>query len=339
MLPDHAAKTIRDRFFSSKPVLRAIAGMALVCAAGAVSAQPGFPSKPIRLILGFAPGGATDLIARSLGSGLGAALGQPIVVENKAGAGGLIANEYVAKAAPDGYTLLLGSAAAFSILPHLTAKLPYDPDKDFAAVAPFARISSVLIVNASLPVTSIRELVAYAKQRPDSLNYASNGNGGMLHIGMEIFLSMAGIRMTHVPYNNLGLAMQHIVSGEIQAMLISPVLAMSQVRSGRVRALGISTARRSEYVPDIPSIDEAGVKGYNSYTWFGVFAPAGTPHPIIERLNAAINSVSGQADMIEQLRKDAAERFPGTPEDLATLVRVELDMYGKVIRQIGLQKQ
>lgn len=339
MSPNLTVLSLLGRFLSPTRIPAAIGVVAMLCAFGQVSAQQNFPSKPIRLILGFAPGGATDLIARSLGAGLGAALGQPIVVENKAGAGGLIANEYVAKATPDGYSLLLGSAAAFSILPHLAAKLPYDPVKDIAAVAPFARISSVLIVNAALPVTSVRELVAYAKQKPDGLNYASNGNGGMLHIGMEIFQSMAGIHMTHVPYNNLGLAMQHIVSGEIQAMLISPVLAMSQVRSGRVRALGITTLRRSEYVPEIPTIDEAGVKGYNSYTWFGVFAPAGTPRPVIERLNASINSVSAQPEMIEQLRKDAAERFPGTPEDLATLVRVELEMYGKVIRQIGLQKQ
>ena len=317
-------------------VLR-LACVALACV-GTASAQSGFPSKPIRLVIGFSPGAAVDTVSRTLGAGLGA-LGQPVIMENKPGAAGIVGNEYVAKAAADGYTLLAGVTAPFSIVPNLVAKLPYDPIKDYAAVAPFARSGSVLVVNASLPVNSIKEFIAYAKERPGQLNYASNGNGGILHMGMEMFSSMAGIRMAHVPYNNLMIGLQHVASGELQAMFISPTNAMPLVQGGRLRALGIATAQRSELVPNIPTLDEEGLKGFSFSVWYGLFAPAGTPRAVVNVLNAAVNAALQQPDIAERLRKSAAERFPGTPEDLAALVRTELAMYGKVAREIGLAKQ
>jgi tripartite-type tricarboxylate transporter receptor subunit TctC len=311
--------------------------MALICA-GTAGAQSGYPNKPIRLIIGFSPGAAVDTVSRTLGAGL-AALGQPVIMENKPGAAGIVGNEFVARAAPDGYTLLAGTTAPFSIVPNLTAKLPYDPVKDYAAVAPFARSASILVVNASLPVNSVKEFIAYARERPGQLNYASNGNGGILHMGMEMFSTMAGIRMVHVPYNNLMTGLGHVASGELQVMFISPTNAMPLVQGGRLRALGIATLHRSEMVPNIPTLDEEGLKGFNFSVWYGLFAPAGTPRAVVNILNAAVNSAMQQPDIADRLRKSAAERFPGTAEDLAALVRTELDMYAKVARDTGLQKQ
>ena len=186
---------------------------------GTASAQSNYPNKPIRLIIAFGAGAAVDTVSRILGTGLGS-LGQPIIVENKPGAAGILGTEFVARATPDGYTLLSGATASFAIVPHLTAKLSYDPARDFVAVAPFARSASLLVINPSLPANSVKEFIAYAKERPGKLNYASNGNGGTLHLAMEMFSSMAGIRMTHVPYNNLTLGMTHVSTGELQAMFL-----------------------------------------------------------------------------------------------------------------------
>ena len=282
---------------------------------GAASAQSGYPNKPIRLIIAFGAGAAVDTVSRILGS------------------------ELVAHAVPDGYTLLSGATAPFAIVPHITAKLSYDPLKDFTAIAPFARSASLLVINPDLPVRNMKEFIAYAKERPGKLNYASNGNGGTLHLAMEMFSSMAGIHMTHVPYNNLTLGMTHVSSGELQAMFISPTNAMPLVQAGRLRALAIGTPQRSEMVPQIPTVQEEGLKGFGFSTWFGLFAPAGTPREIVSILNAAVNASLQQPDILDRLKKSAAEKWSGTPEDLATLSKAEYDMYGKVAKDIGLQKQ
>ncbi len=305
---------------------------------GAASAQSGYPNKPIRLIIAFGAGAAVDTVSRILGTGLGS-LGQPVIMENKPGAAGILGSELVAHAAPDGYTLLSGATAPFAIVPHITAKLSYDPLKDFTAIAPFARSASLLVINPDLPVRNMKEFIAFAKERPGKLNYASNGNGGTLHLAMEMFSSMAGIHMTHVPYNNLTLGMTHVSSGELQAMFISPTNAMPLVQAGRLRALAIGTPQRSEMVPQIPTVQEEGLKGFGFSTWFGLFAPAGTPREIVSILNAAVNTSLQQPDILDRLKKSAAEKWSGTPEDLATLSKAEYDMYGKVAKDIGLQKQ
>lgn len=321
---------------TSLPVLLSLCATLML--ASNANAQAPYPNKPIRLIIAFGSGAAVDTISRILGTALGS-LGQPVIMENKPGAAGIVGTEFVARAAPDGYTLLSGTTAAFTIVPHITARLPFDPIKDFVAVAPFARSASLLVINTALPVNSVKEFIAYAKERPGKLNYASNGNGGTLHLAMEMFSSMAGIRMTHVPYNNLTLGMTHVSSGELQAMFISPTNAMPLVQAGRLRALAIGTAQRSEMVPQIPTVDEEGVKGFAFSTWFGLFAPAGTPRNIVGILNAAVNASFQQADISDRLKKSAAEKWPGTGEDLAALAKAELEMYGKVARDIGLQKQ
>ena len=225
------------------------------------------------------------------------------------------------------------------MVPHITAKLPYDPLKEVVAIAPFARSASLLVINTGLPVNSVKEFIAYAKERPGKLNYASNGNGGTLHLAMEMFSSMAGIRMTHVPYNNLTIGMTHVAGGKLQAMFISPTNAMPLVQAGRLRALGIGTAQRSEMVPQIPIVQEDGLKGFAFSTWFGLFAPAGTPRNIVNILNNAVKASLQQADISGRLKKSAAEKWSGTGEGLATLAKAELGIYGKVARDIGLEKQ
>jgi tripartite-type tricarboxylate transporter receptor subunit TctC len=302
-----------------------------------VYAQAVYPGKPIRFIIPFPGPGVVDVVGRIMGTGLGS-LGQPIIIENRPGAAGIVGTELAARSAPDGYTLVLGSTASFTIVPHITKSLPFDPLKDFVPVAPYARSAFALIVNAGLPVRSVKEFIAYAKERPGKLNYASNGNGGTLHLAMELFSSLAGIRMTHVPYNNATFGLNHMASGELQAMFISPVTAMPLIKAGRLRALAVGTAQRSEIVPDIPTVQEEGIKGFDLSTWFGLFAPAGTPRDIVSTLNAAANASLKQPDIVDRLRKSAAERWPGTPEDLATLVKAELEMYGKVAKEIGLQR-
>ena len=233
---------------------------------GAASAQSGYPNKPIRLIIAFGAGAAVDTVSRILGTGLGS-LGQPVIMENKPGAAGILGSELVAHAAPDGYTLLSGATAPFAIVPHITAKLSYDPLKDFTAIAPFARSASLLVINPDLPVRNMKEFIAFAKERPGKLNYASNGNGGTLHLAMEMFSSMAGIHMTHVPYNNLTLGMTHVSSGELQAMFISPTnVACTKYTAthspiSQNTAVGLRGLSNSSYVVDSMAERRAKRKG------------------------------------------------------------------------------
>ena len=310
---------------------------ALLTVASTANAQPGYPSKPIRLIVGFAPGGGTDILARALGQPLGELLGQQIIIDNRAGAGGIIATELGAKAAPDGYTLLVGSSAGFAINPNLIAKLPYDPVKDFAPVGMFATLSYAVDVHPSLPAKTVKEFIALARAKPGAINYGSAGQGSSTHLAIEQFALMAGIKMTHVPYKGNTPAMTALMSGEI-AMVFDPVLtSVTMVKSGRVRALAVTTARRSALLPDVPTVAEAGVKGYESGNWFGVFAPAGTPREIAERLNAAVNNAMTRPEMKDKLLSQGADALRGTPADLANLVQSELVKFAKIIKAAGVR--
>ena len=310
---------------------------ALLTVASTANAQPGYPSKPIRLIVGFAPGGGTDILARALGQPLGELLGQQIIIDNRAGAGGIIATELGAKAAPDGYTLLVGSSAGFAINPNLMAKLPYDPVKDFAPVGMFATLSYAVDVHPSLPAKTVKEFIALARAKPGAINYGSAGQGSSTHLAIEQFALMAGIKMTHVPYKGNTPAMTALMSGEI-AMVFDPVLtSVTMVKSGRVRALAVTTARRSALLPDVPTVAEAGVKGYESGNWFGVFAPAGTPREIVERLNAAVNNAMTRPEMKDKLLSQGADALRGTPADLANLVQSELVKFAKIIKAAGVR--
>ncbi len=310
---------------------------ASLCAASVAGAQQSYPNKPIRLIVGFAPGGGTDILARALGQPLAEMLGQQVTIDNRAGAGGIIATELGARAAPDGYTLLVGSSAAFAINPNLMAKLPYDPVKDFAPVGMFATLSYALDVHPSLPVKTLRDFIALARKQPGAINYGSAGQGSSTHLAIEQFAQMAGIKMTHVPYKGNTPAMTALMSGEV-AMVFDPVLtSMPMVKSGRVRALAVTTARRSALLPDVPTVAEAGVKGYEAGNWFGIFAPAGTPREIVERVNAAINKAMTRPDMKDKLLSQGADALSGSPADLAALVQRELAKFAKIIKAAGVR--
>ncbi len=305
---------------------------------GSVSAfAQRYPSKPIRLIVGFAPGGGTDILARALGQPLGELLGQQVIVDNRAGAGGIVATELGAKAPPDGYTLLVGSSAAFAINPNLMAKLPYDPVRDFAPVGMFATLSYALDVHPSLPAKSLKEFLALARGKPGAINYGSAGQGSSTHLAIEQFAMAAGIRMTHVPYKGNTPAMTALMSGEV-AMVFDPVLTSAPLaKSGRVHALAVSTARRSALLPEVPTISEAGVSDFEAGNWFGIFAPAGTPQAIIDRLNAAVNQAMTRSEMKERMLSQGADPLSGSPADLANLVQRELARFAKIVKAAGVR--
>ena len=310
---------------------------AVACAATAAGAQQAYPNKPIRVLVGFAPGGGTDILARALGQPLAELLGQPITIDNRAGAGGIIATELGARAAPDGYTLLVGSSAGFAINPNLMAKLPYDPVRDFAPVGMFATLSYMVDVHPSLPTKTLRDLLALARAKPGAINFGSAGQGSSTHLAIEQFAQMAGVKMTHVPYKGNTPAMTALMSGEV-AMVFDPVLTSAPlVRSGRVRALAVTTAQRSALLPEVPTVAEAGVAGYESGNWFGIFAPAGTPREIVERLNAAINRSMTRPDMKDKLASQGADALTGTPAELAALVQRELAKFAAIIKAAAVR--
>ena len=310
---------------------------ASLCVASAASAQPNYPTKPIRLIVGFAAGGGSDILARALGQPLGELLGQQVTIDNRAGAGGIIATELGARAAPDGYTLLVGSSAGFAINPNLMAKLPYDPVKDFVPVGMFATLSYVVDVHPSLPAKTLKDLLALARAKPGVINYGSAGQGSSTHLAIEQFAQMAGVKMTHVPYKGNTPAMTALMSGEV-GLVFDPVLtSMPMIKSGRVRALAVTTARRSALLPEVPTVAQAGVPGYEAGNWFGIFAPAGTPREIVERVNAAINQAMTRPEMKDKLASQGADALTGSPADLAALVQRELLKFAKIIKAAGVR--
>jgi tripartite-type tricarboxylate transporter receptor subunit TctC len=316
--------------------LKWCAALATGLAVMPVSAQQ-FPAKPIRLIVGFAPGGGTDVLARALAQQLTESLGQTMAVDNRTGAGGMISAELTAKAPPDGYTLLVGSLAAFAINPNLMSKLSYDPVKDFTPVGMFATLSYAVDVHPSLPVKSIRDLIALAKAKPGQLNFGSAGTGSSTQLAIEQFLLAANVRMTHVPYKGNTPAMTALMSGEV-ALVFDPVLtSLPQVKAGRIRALAVTTAKRSSLLPEVPTVAEAGLPGYEAGNWFGIFAPAGTPQTVVDRLNGAINAAMTSPQMKERLQSQGADPLSGTPQQLADLVKSELAKYAKIVKAANIK--
>lgn len=322
----------------NRPTCCAI-GLIACAAASTALAQPAYPAKPIRIVVGFAPGGGTDILARALAQQLTESLGQPVTVDNRPGAGGIIATEHVAKAAPDGHTLVVGSAAGFAINPNLMARLPYDPVKDFTPLGLFASLSYAMVVHPSLPVRSVKALIALAKARPGELNFGSAGTGSSTQLAIEQFLLQAGVRMTHVPYKGNTPAMTALLGGEV-AMVFDPVItSVPQVRAGRIRALAVTTAQRSALLPDVPTVAEGGLPGYATGNWFGLFGPAGLPRAVADRVNEAINKATTSGDMRNRLQSQGAEPLSGTSEDLARHVRSELAKYAVVVKQAGIRIQ
>ena len=299
------------------------------------SAAPKYPSKPVRLLLAFPPGGASDFLGRLLALRMADALGQPVLVENRAGAGGNVGAEVVARAPADGYLILLGNNAILAANAALYPKLNFDPVRDFAPVVLVALQPNILVVHPSLPATNVKELVALAKRRPGELNYASSGSGLAGHLAGELFNSMAGISMVHVPYKGGGPALADLIAGQTQVMFATASSVTAHVRSGRLRALATTTARRPTGFPDLPTVAEAGVPGFEASTWHGLVVPSGTPRPIIDQISASVNTSLRQPDLREKFLAAGAEPAGGTPEAFAEYIRVEVPRWEKVIRQSG----
>ena len=304
---------------------------ALLLPVGGAAAQP-YPVKPVRLVIPYPPGGGSDTIGRPLAQKMGEGLGQQIVVENRGGANGNIGMETVARSAPDGYTLIFALTAQLAINPGLYRKIPYDPVRDFAPISLLGSGGYLLVVHPSLPVKSLKELIALARARPGQIAYSSSGNGSGGHLAVELMNSMAGIRMLHVPYKGGGPALMDLIAGQVQVLFATQLASWPHVQSGRVRALAVSMAKRPESVPDLPTLSEAGLPGYDSGVWYGVLAPAGTPREIVSRLNAEVVRALKQPDYRKLLVGNTIEPIGSPPEQLGEYIKSELLKWAKVIR-------
>jgi len=317
---------------------RLLSALSVLLVATAAAQAQDYPNRPIRMYVGFPPGGAADLVARVVANALSPRLGQPIVIENKAGTGGNAAGEAVARAEPDGYTLLHGPDNLFLVNPHLYARMPFDPLKDLVPVASLAANQLILTVNPSLQATNLREFVELAKKTKPPMFYASIGNGSMHHIGMEMFKRHVGIELTHVPYRGGGPAAVGLLAGEAQVMFGGGSVVPT-IQSGKFRGLATSGARRSPVLPDLPTIGEI-YPGYEVLIWHGTFAPAGTPKPILDRLRKEIAAVLQQPDVRDRLiASGSGEPYVTTPEQFTARIRADNEAFGKVIREIGLKVQ
>jgi tripartite-type tricarboxylate transporter receptor subunit TctC len=295
-----------------------------------------FPSKPIRLIVTFAAGGGTDLVARAVQPKMGEFLGQPVVVENRAGANGAVGADAVAKSAPDGYTLCVCAAGTVAIGPHLT-KQPFDVFRDLAPISLLATSPFVVTVHPSVPAHSIRELIALSKSQPGKLNFGSSGIGGAPHLSTELFKGMTGTAMTHVAYKGLGPAMTDLLGGQIQMMLADVGVVAPHIKGGKLRGLAVSGATRSAVFPDLPTVAEAGVPGYAASTWYGVMAPAGTPAPVLARLSEDIGKALSVPEVKASLIGQGVEPAPMTPAQHGAFLKTEFEKWGKVIRETGIK--
>jgi tripartite-type tricarboxylate transporter receptor subunit TctC len=324
---------MRQRLLRAMAVLVGIAGIAL---AAPVDAQaPAYPTKPIRLVVPFPPGGATDILARAVAQKLGETWGQSVVVDNRPGAGGNIGTELVAKAAPDGYTLEMGTVGTHAINASLYAKIPYDHVKDFAPVILVAGVPNVLEVNPSVPVNSVQELIAYAKANPGKLNFASSGAGTSIHLSGELFKVMAGVQMTHVPYKGSSPALQDLLGGQVQLMFDNLPPSLPQIKAGKLRALAVTSATRAPALPDVPTIAESGLPGFEASSWFGIVAPAGTPPAIIAKLNTEVAKWLASPEGKEKLVSIGANAGGGSPEDFARHIQAETAKWAKVVKESG----
>ncbi len=327
---------------SAEKVLRAFRGLPFAAgvafAAGPVLAQAPdvYPSKPIRFILPFPPGGGTDILGRLISERLAAALGQPVVIENRGGAGGNVGAEAAAKSAPDGYTILL-VAPSLAISPSLYSKLNYDPVKDFAPISLVATVPNVMITHPSVPARTLAEFIALAKTKPGGMNFGSGGSGTSNHLAGELFNIVAGVKLVHVPYKGVNLAMNDVLGGQVQLVVIGIPAAAPHIKAGRLRALAVVAPKRSPALPDVPTVAEAGLPNFEVTTWYGVLAPAGTPRPIINRLNAELVKTMQVPDLKERLAAMATDPVTSTPEEFADLIKQEISRWAKVVREAGLK--
>jgi tripartite-type tricarboxylate transporter receptor subunit TctC len=308
--------------------------LAALASSGAAAQQ--YPVKPVRIVVGFTPGGGNDVISRLVASNLTAAFGRQFVVENRPGAGGMIAAELVAKSPADGYTLFLAGVATHGINPNLQKNVPYDPVRDFDPVSLMASAPALLAVHPSLPSRTVKQFIALAKSRPGELNYASSGHGSSSQLAAELFNSMTGTKLQHVPYKGIGAASTDLLSGQVQVMFNAAAALLVHTRSGRMRALGIGSLQRIPAIPDIPTLSESGVPGYQSGSWYGFVAPAGTPRAIVDRLSRETAAAVKSPDISSKLTAEANLVIGSSPEEFSAHIKGELARIGKVIRAAGI---
>jgi tripartite-type tricarboxylate transporter receptor subunit TctC len=310
-------------------------GAAFALLAAGVAGAQSWPAKPIRWIVPFAPGGTTDILARTISDKLTIALGKPVIVENNPGAGGGVGAVQTAKAAPDGYTIMGGTISTHAINASLYKTLPYDPVKDFTPITLIARVPNLLVVNPDVPAKNVKELIALMKANPSKYTFASSGNGTSQHLSGELFKSMAGVDMQHIPYKGSPAALQDVVSGQVTMTFDNITTAWPLAKAGKLRALAVTTAKRSPIAPDVPTLAEAGLAGYEIGSWQGVFAPAGTPVDVVKRLNTEIVKIINMPDVREKLVGLGAEPVGNTPDEFAALVKSEVVKWAAVVKQSG----
>ncbi len=313
--------------------MTAIAAAAAACAAFPAAAASTYPERPVRLVVGFPPGGAADILGRIAAQQLSERIGQQVVVDNRGGAGGLIATEIAVKANPDGYTLLF-SSIPHVINPHLYKKVSYDAIRDFTPVVQFVAVPLMLASGPSLPAKNVKELIDYAKANPGKINYGSAGSGSSSHLAVELFKSMAGIRMEHIPYKGTGPLITDMFGGQIGLTIASAVPLAPHVRSGKLRGLAVTGPKRSAAFPELPAIAET-VKGYEVVNWFGIFAPAGTPSAIVRRVNAELNTALGNPELVKRLNSQGADAVGGSAEGFARVVKADFAKWAKVVKESG----
>jgi tripartite-type tricarboxylate transporter receptor subunit TctC len=319
---------------SRRHAVAAIAAALTLAIAPAALAQ-GYPAKPVRVIVPFPPGGATDILARAASQKMSEAWGQPVIVDNRPGAGGNIGSDLVAKAPNDGYTLLMGTVGTHAINPGLYAKMPYDHIRDFVPIVLVAGVPNVLVVHPSVPANSVRELIAYGKANPGKLNFASSGSGTSIHLSGELFKVLTGVQMQHVPYKGSSPAVSDLLGGQVQLMFDNLPSALPHIKAGKLKALAVTSAVRAPALPDVPTVAESGVPGFESASWFGLLAPAGTPRDIVVKINAEVDKWLATAEAKEKLAAAGANAAGGSPEDFAKHIAAETAKWAKVVRESG----
>ncbi len=319
-----------------KHAANAAIGFAAMVACAGAAAQGTYPAKPIRIIVAYTPAGTTDILARAIGQKFTEAWSQAVIVDNRPGANGNIGTEVAAKAPADGYTLLMATAGTHAINPTLYPKLQYDAVKDFAPISRVAIVPNIMVVTSALPVKNVAELITYAKANPGKLSHGSPGIGSTGHLSAELFKTMTGIRMTHIAYKGSAPTLQDLMSGQVQVVFDNIPPYLPQVKAGKIRALAVTPAKRSPAAPELPTVDEAGVKGYEASTWFGLFAPAGTPEAVVAKLSAETRRILDLPDMRDRLLGLGAQPAGTTPEEFAQFVQSEIAKWAKVIRDANV---
>jgi len=316
--------------------MRTVIAAFLVLLSVTAYGQDSWPSRPVRFILPFPPGGGTDILGRLIAERLSAGLGQPVVIENRGGAGGNVGAEAAARSSPDGYTIVL-VAPSLAISPTLYSKINYDPVKDFAPVSLVATVPNVMITQASLPVQNLQEFIAFAKAKPGALNFGSGGAGTSNHLAGELFNIVTGAKLVHIPYKGVNLAMQDVLAGNVHLVFIGIPAAAPHIKAGKLRALALVAPQRSSALPEVPTVAEAGLRDFEVTTWYGVLAPAGTPRNVVTRLNAELGKIMHSPELKEKLAATGTEPLTSTPEEFADYIKREIAKWGEVVRKAGVK--